>query len=141
MFAGLEAVPKTDHYVLDGGSLLRRLKWKEGPTYRSIAEMYASFTVDNYSKATVVFDGYTGRPSTKDNAHQRRCPQVTNKVDESTVTQFVGKKEDFLANNMNKQALIKLIVNCMQQKDCHVIHAEGNADVDIANGSCHCIII
>ena len=54
--------------------------------------MYASFTVDNYGKATVVFDGYTGRPSTKDNAHQRRCPQVTNKVDISIATQFVGKK-------------------------------------------------
>ena len=47
--------------------------------------MHASFTVDNYGKATVVFDGYTERPSTKDNAHQRRCPQVTNKVDISIV--------------------------------------------------------
>ena len=32
---------------------------------------------------------------------------------------------------MNKQALIKLIANCMQQKGCHVIHAKGDADVDI----------
>ena len=31
--AKLEAIPKTDHYVLDGGSLLQRLKWKEGSTY------------------------------------------------------------------------------------------------------------
>ena len=31
--AKLEAIPKTDHYVLDGGSLLRCLKWKEGSTY------------------------------------------------------------------------------------------------------------
>ena len=54
--------------------------------------MYALFTVDNYGKAAVVFDGYTGRPSTKDNAHQRQCPQGTNKVDISTATQFVGKK-------------------------------------------------
>ena len=61
----LEVVPKTDNYVLDGGSLLRRLKWKEGSTQRSVAEMHASFTVDNYGKATVVFDGCTGRPSTK----------------------------------------------------------------------------
>ena len=91
--------------------------------------MHASFTVDNYGKATVVFDGYTERPSTKENAHQRRCPQVTNKVDISIATQFVGKK-DCLANNINKQALIKLIANC-----CHVIHAEGDADVDIAKAA------
>ena len=96
--------------------------------------MHASFSVDNYSKATVVFDGYTERPSTKDNAHQRRCHQVTNKVNISIATQFVGKK-DCLANNIHKQALIKLIVNCMQQKGCHVIHAKGDADEDIAKAA------
>ena len=132
--AKLEAIIKTDHYVLYGGSLLRRLKWKEGSTYWSIAEMHASFTVDNYGKAIVVFNGYTERPSTKDNAHQRRCPQVTNKVDISIATQFVGKK-DCLANNMNKQALIKLIASCMQHKGCHVIHAKGDADVDIGKAA------
>ena len=31
--AKLEVIPKTDHYVLDGSSLLRCLKWKEGSTY------------------------------------------------------------------------------------------------------------
>ena len=36
---------------------------------------------------------------------------------------------------MNKQALIKLIANCMQQKGCHIIHAEGDADVDIAKAA------
>ena len=93
--------------------------------------MHASFKVDNYGMATVVFDGYTERPSTKDNVHQR---QVTNKIDISIATQFVGKK-DCLANNIHKQALIKLIANCMQQKGCHVIHAEGDADVDIAKAA------
>ena len=92
--------------------------------------MHHSLWITN-GKATVVCDGYTERPSTKDNVHQRRCPQVTNKVDISIATQFVGKK-DCLANNIHKQALIKLIANCMQQKGCHVIHAEGDADVDIA---------
>ena len=45
------------------------------------------------------------------------------------------EKKDCLANNINKQALIKLIANCMQQKGCHVIHAEGDADVDIAKAA------
>ena len=102
--------------------------------------MHASFTVDNYGKATVVFDGYTERPNTKDNVHQRQCPQVTNKVNISIATQFVGKK-DYLANDIHKQSLIKLIANCMQQKGCHVIHAEGDADVDYSKSSCHRIII
>ena len=36
---------------------------------------------------------------------------------------------------MNKQAPIKLITNCMQQKGGHVIHAEGDAGVDIAKAA------
>ena len=53
-----QTVPVTEHNVLDGGSLLHHLKWKEGSTYSSIADDYASFTVENYGRATVVFDGY-----------------------------------------------------------------------------------
>ncbi|KAG1684201.1 hypothetical protein GQR58_009491 [Nymphon striatum] len=67
-----QTVPGTDHYVLDGGSLIHRLKWTEGFTYSSIADEYASFTVRHYGKATVVFDGYEAGPSTKDCSHQRR---------------------------------------------------------------------
>ena len=44
--AVLETIPVTDHYVLDGGSLLHRLKWTEGSTYSSIADAYAKFTLD-----------------------------------------------------------------------------------------------
>ena len=92
----LQVIPKTDHYLLEGGSLIHRLKWNDGSTYNLIADAYAYFTVDVYGNATVVFDGYDGGPSTKDNAHQRRTrTKVTNKVDISDGTKFVGKKDDF----------------------------------------------
>ena len=88
----LQVIPKTDHFVLDGGSLIHRLKWTDGSTYNSIADAYASFTVDVYGNATVVFDDYDGGPSTKDNAHQRRTrTKVINKVDISDATKFGGK--------------------------------------------------
>ena len=53
--AVLQSIPKTDHYVLDGGSLLHRLKWTEGSTYSPIADAYASFTSDLSGNATVVW--------------------------------------------------------------------------------------
>ena len=77
--------------------------------------MHASFTVDNYGKATVVFDGYTERPSIKDNVHQRQCPQVTNKVDISIATQFVGKK-DCLTNNIHNRHSLNLLPNAYNRK-------------------------
>ena len=133
--AVIQSIPKTDHYVLDGGSLLHRLKWKEGSTYSSIADNYSSFTIKLYGKATVVFDGYNGRPSTKDNTHLRRRSSVANNVNIREATQFVVKMQDFLANETNKQAIINFIADCLRQIGCHVIHAEGDADVDIVKAA------
>ena len=132
----LQVNPKTDHYVLDGGSLIHRLKWTDGSTYNSIADAYASFTVDVYGNATVVFDGYDGGPSTKDNAHQRRTrTKLTNKVDISDATTFVGKKDDFLSNGSNKHALIQLISGRLREKGWHTIQAEGDADLDVVKAA------
>ena len=131
-----QTVPVTDHYVLDGGSLLHRLKWTEGSTYSSIADDYASFTVKHYGKATVVFDGYEVGPSIKDGTHQRRTRKLNaNKVNITEVTKFVGKKEDFLSNETNKQTLIHMIKERMRQRDYDVLQAEGDADVEIAKAA------
>ena len=90
--AVLDAIPVTEHFVLDGGSLLHRLKWAEGSTYSSIADAYAKFTSDLYRHATVVFDGYRGGPVINDNTHQRRGANKTfNKVNISDAIKFVGK--------------------------------------------------
>ena len=37
-----ESSPKTDHYVLDGGSYLHRVPWKTGDSYGSIAQSEAA---------------------------------------------------------------------------------------------------
>ena len=65
--ANTDTVPIT---VLDGGSLLHRLTWKqETYMYGAIAQAYADFIIRHYGLATVVFDGYDGGPSIKDNTH------------------------------------------------------------------------
>ena len=73
--AVLDKTPKTEHYVLDGGSLLHCVKWTKGKTYGSIADDYVTFTIRNYGQATVVCDGYLDEPSIKDNIHTRRQQQ------------------------------------------------------------------
>ena len=70
-----DAQPKTQHYVLDGGSLLQRLSWRKGETYGSTAQSYAEFTIRRYPSATVVFDGYLGGPTIKDRGVGRMCIQ------------------------------------------------------------------
>ena len=56
-----ESAPKTDHYDLDGGSLLHRVPWKAGGRYWSIAQSYADFTIRQYGLEMVVFDRYGGQ--------------------------------------------------------------------------------
>lgn len=104
--------------------------------------MYVDFTIRHYGKATVVFDGYSGGPSIKDNTHQRRGKVNTHPiVNFNADTEFSGKREDFLARDSNKQGLIDLISDGLRQKDCTVINAVNDADVDIAkaavDSSCH----
>ena len=96
----------------------------EGNTYSSIADRYASFVINHYGNATVVF-GYCGGPSTKDNMHQCQKFYVGNKVDVSDAAKFSEKKEGFLPNDINKQAMIKLIGSCLQERGC----CEANADI------------
>lgn len=134
--ANKDDVPKTDHYVLDGGSLLHRLNWKNGDTYGSIAANYATFTVKQYGKATVVFDGYSDRPTIKDNTHKRRGHNNNNpKVNLTATSIFSGKKEDFLAGDSNKQAIVDLIAERLEKSGCKVVKCEGDADVDIAKAA------
>ena len=67
----------------------------------------------------------------KDNAHQRRTrTKVINKVDISVTTKFVGKKDDFLSNAMNKSQDI-----CGRRDVIPSIQAEGEADLGIVKAA------
>lgn len=131
----LDSVPPTEHYVLDGGSLVHRLAWRKGDSYGAIAKSYADFTIRHYGKATVVFDGYSEGPSIKDNTHQRRGENTHPIINLNADTEFVGRKDDFLTRSSNKEALIKLMTEELEKKGCTVIKASGDADVDIVKAA------
>ena len=128
----LDSVPETECHVLDGGSLLHRIPWQRGKSYGEIAQSYADFTIRHYGSATtVVFDGYEEGPSIKDNTHQRRGHNIHPVVSFTAETEFSGKKEEFLSRDINKQRLIRMISDELRKRDCTVVNAPGDADVDI----------
>ena len=130
-----DSKPIVQHYVIDGGSLLHRLQWKKGETYGAIANTYARFICYHYGKATVIFDGYEGGPSIKDNTHQRRGKNTYPVVNFTEETEFTGKKEDFLTRDCNKQCIINLISVELKRVGCNVIQSSGDADVDIVKAA------
>ena len=59
--------------MLDGGSLIYRLKGEKKKTYAEIADFYSNFVSKLYGNdvLVVVFAVYNNGPSTKDNTHQK----------------------------------------------------------------------
>ncbi|KAK7485546.1 hypothetical protein BaRGS_00023234 [Batillaria attramentaria] len=98
-------------HILDGGSLLHRLPWPRGETFGGICDLYANFVIRHYGMPTIVFDGYDLGPSTKDMAHLRRSGGVVGTPVNFTPDMRVSqKKEQFLANSINKREDADLLV-------------------------------
>ena len=71
---------------------MHQVPWETGDSYGVIAQSYADFTVRYYGSATVVFDGYGGGPSIKDNTHQRRRQNAHPVVTFTTEMEFQEKR-------------------------------------------------
>lgn len=129
------SIPITEHYVLDGGSLLHRLHWNVGSSYEQIAKMYADHTVSTYGPATVVFDGYQNGPAIKDATHQRRESVKYPRVHLRPPALFGGNKNKIVANSFNKHQLIGFIISEMTKAGCDAVQCGSDADVSIVQAA------
>ena len=126
----IPGIPGEVKFVLDDGSLLQRIPWMQGATYKDICTAYTEYVTKKYGEAIIVFDGYS-ESSTKDMVHQRRAKGhaiVTITFTEDMKLSM--KKANFLANStsVNKQPFINMLGSYLQKK-CKVYHALGDADV------------
>ena len=120
-------IPGKVQFVLDGGSLLQHIPWKQGATYGDICTVYTEYVAKKYGEAIVVFDGC--KSSTKDMVHQRRAKgRAAVAVTFTEDMKLSMKKVNFLANNINKQQFIYMLGSYLEKK-CKVYHAPGDADV------------
>ena len=66
-------IPQSVKFVL-GGSLLHKVQWSVGQTFKQICSNYCSYIKKRYGEhPTIVFDGGYLEPSTKDTTHVRRA--------------------------------------------------------------------
>ena len=138
-------------YVFDGGSLLHLVPWSRGLTYNQLAQCYVQFVLKKCKgqKCTVVFDGYSNGPTTKDAAHQMRTKHCITSKD----TAFAGdmlvteSKERFLANQQNKQRFIHHLCEFLLKEGIQAENAIGDADRLIVKTAleqarhCHTVVI
>jgi len=131
-------VPNTSTvYVLDGGSLLHRVKWPKEMTYIELIGLYLRYVKSNFgSQVTVVFDGYDNGPSTKDHEHDRRAnfncaPQIL--VSEAHTIH--SNQSAFLSNNVNKSQFITLLGQHLMSDGHRIIQSVADADTDIVQAA------
>ena len=79
-----------------------------------------------------MFDGYSDKPSTKDCAHMRRSGGTIGvTVHFTTSMARQTKKAEFLSKKHNKQRLIALLSQRLEQAGCEIHQARGDADIFI----------
>ena len=125
-------------YVIDGGAMLQRLPWAKSTSYANLCQLYIQYICNHFPNALIVFDGYGGGPSTKDETHQRRTGnEMGVNVDFTSDMLLKMKKKSFLANPKNKQKFIDLLGSEMvKEKGIQVRHSIGDADYDIVVSAC-----
>ena len=61
-------------YVVDGGWLLHKVKWRVGGSYADTAKQYLSYVGNKFGRdATIVFDGYRNGPTVKGHEQDKRA--------------------------------------------------------------------
>lgn len=108
-------------YVLDGWALVQRIPWSQESTYKKICEEYSDYVTETYGRAVVVFNF---------------CEDISTKVDEDT--RITMEKAEFLADNTNKQQLIKMLSGHLKRKGCQSYHVLGDADLFIVQKAVEC---
>ena len=129
-------IPADVQYVLDGGALLQRIPWQRGATVAEICQQYVKYVAARYDKALIIFDGYEDGPSIKDVTHRRRAGGAVGPAvifNDNTVLKI--KKQDFLANKVNKQRFIFVLGDVLQQAGFYIEHAQGDADLHIVKAA------
>ena len=119
-----DKTPDNSKYVLDGDSLLYKVQWSVGQTFKQICDNYKSYIRKRYGQK---IDGGYNVVSTKDSTHIRRAKgRVGKKVQLSLGNQLTMKKSDFLLNNSNKQDFIFVLGAELVTSVMDVLHSDGD---------------
>ena len=128
---GAPQLPGMPKYVLDGGSLVHKVKWCKGDTFINIFNSCINYVTKKYGYgAVVVFDGYPEVPTTKDTTHiRRKSKKFGRSMNISPHLKLNMTKASFLAVLKN-QLFIEMLAKFMNDEgSVTALQAESDADL------------
>lgn len=124
---------KDSVFIIDGGCLLYRVKWRKSSNFKGILNEYLNYLKEYYrGEILVVFDGYTVKNNTKCYEKKRRKKFRRGKAitfDFNTV--LVDSQKDFLSNAENKKQLVFMLSQLLYENEITVCQSIADADYDI----------
>ena len=96
-------------YVIDGGSLIHKVKWPKKVTYKDIVQRYVSYVCAKYGESCIVFDDYGQDSSIKDHEHQLRIGKTCADIQLNKNMEAHNNQQAFLSNKKNKTQFIALL--------------------------------
>ena len=122
-------------YVLDGGALLHRVRWLAGNTYKEVTMQYTSYVRHRYGTCSIVFDGYSSRPSLKNHEHKRRAGKASADIQISPEMNAHRNQQLFLANEKNKVQFVNLLSHYLRLNGHAVIQSESDTDSQVVSAA------
>ena len=119
-------------FVIDGGHLLFKMKWKKGSTFKEIFQSDESYVLKHYgSNSIIVFDGYPQEPSTKDTTHLRRKSTKSGRFVKITPHMKLNmKKYLFLSVLKNKTLFNKMLKDHINNSGSGIQAIQDDADAE-----------
>ena len=118
------------------GSLLQRIPWPRNATFNSVCKMYVDYVCKHFKHSTIVFDGYTAGPSTKDITYLRWSQGIVGALVHFDGSMSIkSNKEHSMANSINKQRFVFMLSKKLEETGCKIVHATGDADLLIVDSS------
>ena len=126
-------------HILDGGALLHKVRWPTSFTFEDVCKLYVDQITSKHGISTIVFDGYSDTPSTKDHEHVRRSINKRGCVDvPCNVSTKVNIKQDvFLSNSTNKSRFIDMLSSYLIKSGNKVINSDEDANIEITQCELH----
>ena len=124
---------ETSKQVLDGGTLMHKVRWEKDVTFRELCKQYVNFVRSKFGQCAVVFDGNEAGPSTEDHEHCRRSVKNRGAVEFifNEETKVKANQEAFLSNEKNKVRFIKMLSEFLIAGRQTVRNCKEDADIEI----------
>ena len=138
MKAVTKNVPKDAYYVssvyiLDGGVLLRKIKWIPHSTAHNVILQYSQYIKFKYGLCFVAFDGYDERPSIKDHEHLRRSKNASSYIKVDLHNQTSCSQKAFLKNSKSNAKFIELLSKHLANDGHDIRNSKDDADTLIVS--------